>query len=157
MFSVSATSSQPARRSAVIARTMSTDATSMVTLSFRVIVSLGADLRRWVRARAGMPADTARLRSTSPFGRFSGRAIVDHQQATGAPPLTALESPRRRSKPFHREGWVYEEKYDGWRIVAYKDGRNVRLVSRRRVDHTERFSEIASAVRRLPARTLILD
>ncbi len=24
--------------------------------------------------------------------------------------------------PFHRDGWVYEEKYDGWRMVAYKDG-----------------------------------
>jgi len=22
-------------------------------------------------------------------------------------------------EPFHRDGWVYEEKYDGWRIVAY--------------------------------------
>jgi ATP-dependent DNA ligase len=25
-------------------------------------------------------------------------------------------------KPFHRPGWVYEEKVDGWRILAYKDG-----------------------------------
>jgi ATP-dependent DNA ligase len=22
-------------------------------------------------------------------------------------------------EPFHRNGWTYEEKYDGWRIVAY--------------------------------------
>jgi ATP-dependent DNA ligase len=42
-------------------------------------------------------------------------------------------------------------------MVAYKDGRNVRLVSRRGVNHTERFSKIADAVRRLRARTLILD
>jgi ATP-dependent DNA ligase len=21
-------------------------------------------------------------------------------------------------KPFHRAGWVYEEKHDGWRMVA---------------------------------------
>jgi hypothetical protein len=21
--------------------------------------------------------------------------------------------------PFHRDGYVYEEKYDGWRMVAY--------------------------------------
>ncbi len=26
------------------------------------------------------------------------------------------------SRPFHRDGWVYEEKYDGWRMVAYKAG-----------------------------------
>ena len=23
--------------------------------------------------------------------------------------------------PFHREGWVYEEKVDGWRMLAYKE------------------------------------
>ena len=28
---------------------------------------------------------------------------------------------------FHREHWVYEEKYDGWRIAAVKDGREIRL------------------------------
>jgi len=22
------------------------------------------------------------------------------------------------AKPFHREGWVFEEKVDGWRILA---------------------------------------
>ena len=27
--------------------------------------------------------------------------------------------------PFHRPGWVYEEKYDGWRILAYKMGARV--------------------------------
>src|SRR5262249_824051 len=61
------------------------------------------------------------------------------------------------AKPFHRDGYVYEEKYDGWRMVAYKDGRRVRLLSRRGVDHTARFPEIAKAIAHLPARTLILD
>jgi len=26
---------------------------------------------------------------------------------------------------FHRDGWVYEEKVDGWRMLAYKDGARV--------------------------------
>src|SRR5437870_4712511 len=47
------------------------------------------------------------------------------------------------AKPFHRDGWVYEEKVDGWRIVAIKDGRFVRLVSRTGKDHAERFPDIA--------------
>jgi len=25
-------------------------------------------------------------------------------------------------EPFHRNGWVYEEKVDGYRMLAYKDG-----------------------------------
>jgi hypothetical protein len=51
------------------------------------------------------------------------------------------------AKPFHRPGWVYEEKYDGWRMVAYKDGARVRLISRNNVDHTERFRELRTLTR----------
>ena len=40
------------------------------------------------------------------------------------------------AKPFHRDGWVYEEKYDGWRMVAEKAGRQVTLTSRNGLDHT---------------------
>jgi ATP-dependent DNA ligase len=29
-------------------------------------------------------------------------------------------------EPVHREGWVYEEKVDGWRMLAYKDDDRVR-------------------------------
>jgi hypothetical protein len=61
------------------------------------------------------------------------------------------------TKPFHRDGWIYKEKYHSWRMLEYKEGRSVRLISRRGLDHTERFAEIATGVRRLPARTLILD
>ena len=49
-------------------------------------------------------------------------------------------------EPFHRPGWVYEEKYDGYRILAYKEGREVTLLSRNAKDRTETFSEIARAI-----------
>ena len=65
--------------------------------------------------------------------------------------------PKLASEPFHRPGWVYEEKLDGWRMVAYKDGPRVRLVSRTGVDHTARFPGIAAAVAGLLAPQLILD
>src|SRR5215471_3992419 len=58
---------------------------------------------------------------------------------------------------FHREGWVYEEKVDGWRVLAYKDGDRVRLISRNGRDHTRRFAGIAAAVAKLSARALVLD
>ena len=58
---------------------------------------------------------------------------------------------------FHRDGWVYEEKVDGWRMLAYKDGPRVRLVSRNGRDHTRRFAGIAAAVAKLAARSLVLD
>ena len=59
--------------------------------------------------------------------------------------------------PFHRAGWVWEEKYDGIRLVALKDGRRVRLVTRNDRDRTADFPEIAAAVATLPAPTLVLD
>jgi len=61
------------------------------------------------------------------------------------------------AEPFHRDGWVYEKKVDGWRIVAHKDGSRVWLVSRTGRDHADRFPDIANAIRKLPAATLILD
>src|SRR5215813_7080186 len=60
-------------------------------------------------------------------------------------------------EPFHRAGWVYEEKVDGWRILAYKDRDSVRLVSRAGIDHGRRFRDIATAISKLSARTLVLD
>ncbi len=59
--------------------------------------------------------------------------------------------------PFSRPDWIYEEKYDGVRILAYKEGSKVSLVSRNAIDRTARYPEIAAAVAKLKARTLLLD
>jgi bifunctional non-homologous end joining protein LigD len=60
-------------------------------------------------------------------------------------------------EPFHKPGWVYEEKYDGYRILAYKEGARVRLFSRNSIDRTDRFSDIATAMSTLRPSTLLLD
>jgi bifunctional non-homologous end joining protein LigD len=61
------------------------------------------------------------------------------------------------AQPFHHEGWVYEEKVDGYRMLAYKDGDQVRLISRQGKDFTKRFPELVAAIRGLRWRSLILD
>ena len=61
------------------------------------------------------------------------------------------------SEPFHRPGWVYEEKYDGYRILAYKEGDRVTLLSRNGKNRTETFAEVAQAVAKLPDAALLLD
>src|SRR5579862_771202 len=58
---------------------------------------------------------------------------------------------------FHAPGWVYEEKYDGFRILAYKEGPHVKLLSRNAKDRTATFLNIAEAVSTLPAETALLD
>ena len=59
--------------------------------------------------------------------------------------------------PFHRPGWIWEEKYDGIRLIAVKDGGRVRLLTRNDKDRTADFPEVAAAVAALPAPTLVLD
>ncbi len=60
-------------------------------------------------------------------------------------------------EPFHLPGWVYEEKYDGIRIIAEKHGARVRLITRNLIDRTGDFPEVAAAIATLPAPTLLLD
>jgi bifunctional non-homologous end joining protein LigD len=60
-------------------------------------------------------------------------------------------------KPFHQPGWIYEEKYDGYRILAYKEGDRVTLISRNGNDRTATYASVARAIQRLPIRTLLLD
>jgi bifunctional non-homologous end joining protein LigD len=72
-------------------------------------------------------------------------------------PIVALMHPTLVSRPFHRAGWVYEEKVDGWRMVAYKREDLVQLVSRPGRDHTSRFPELVAAIASLTPTTLILD
>lgn len=67
--------------------------------------------------------------------------------------MHATQAPR----PFHTTGWVYEEKYDGWRMLAVKEAGGVRLISRNGRDHTNRFHAIAEALAALKPRTLTLD
>jgi bifunctional non-homologous end joining protein LigD len=54
-------------------------------------------------------------------------------------------------------GWVYEEKYDGIRAVAYRDRDRVRLLSRTGQDLTAGFAAIVDAMRELPDPDVVLD
>jgi ATP-dependent DNA ligase len=65
-------------------------------------------------------------------------------------PLDFSDEPTLVREPFQRAGWIYEEKVDGWRIIAYKDRDAVRLLSRNDVDHTRRFRDIVAAISKLP-------
>ncbi len=60
-------------------------------------------------------------------------------------------------EPLQQPGWIYEEKYDGYRILAYKEGPSVTLLSRNAKDRSAHFDAIAAAVSALPHDTLLLD
>ena len=55
------------------------------------------------------------------------------------------------------EHWLYELKFDGFRGIGIKNGKDVKLWSRQRKCLTKRFPTIVEAVAALPVRSAILD
>jgi bifunctional non-homologous end joining protein LigD len=51
--------------------------------------------------------------------------------------------------------WIFERKYDGIRLLAFRQGPDVRLLSRNRLPRD--FPPITEAIARLPVRDVILD
>jgi bifunctional non-homologous end joining protein LigD len=51
--------------------------------------------------------------------------------------------------------WLYEIKHDGYRALAFKDGKNVRLVSRNKKAFD--YPQLLDALKLLPAEHFILD
>ena len=61
------------------------------------------------------------------------------------------------AEPFSRAGWIFELKYDGFRLLAGKDGDAASLRFRRGAPATDRFPEVAAAVASLHGGDLVLD
>ena len=65
--------------------------------------------------------------------------------------------PETAERPFSRPGWVFELKYDGFRMLAAGGGGEARLFYKSGHDATRIFPELAQAVAALPFRGLLLD
>jgi len=56
------------------------------------------------------------------------------------------------------EDWLYELKYDGYRILAYIEGKSVRLITRNGHDYTKWFQDVVSSLAEWAVgRAMILD
>ncbi len=66
-----------------------------------------------------------------------------------------LASPEAR--PFSAKGWLFEIKYDGVRVLAFRDGDAVELYGRNGRLVTARYPEVAHALRLLPVERFLLD
>ncbi|HMI56096.1 MAG TPA: DNA ligase D, partial [Gemmatimonadaceae bacterium] len=60
-------------------------------------------------------------------------------------------------KAFTREGWLFELKLDGYRLIASKSNGEALLLTRNGNDYTGVFPEIARAVKALPVDKCIID
>ena len=82
-----------------------------------------------------------------------GEAPVGSVDVNRQPLMLAENS----EKPFTREGWVFELKMDGYRLLASKRRGEVQLLTRNGNDYTEVFPEVARAVRALPFDDAVID
>jgi bifunctional non-homologous end joining protein LigD len=62
-----------------------------------------------------------------------------------------------RLPPFDKPGWLYELKFDGYRMVAGVDQGQVQLATRKGIDCTRWFPEVAEGLARLSGGPHILD
>src|SRR5262245_15494174 len=53
--------------------------------------------------------------------------------------------------------WIFERKLDGIRLIAFKNGSDVRLLSRNRLPQNRSYPHVVEAVARLPVDDVILD
>jgi ATP-dependent DNA ligase len=66
-------------------------------------------------------------------------------------PMAATLTDRRFTGP----DWIFERKFDGIRLLAFKNGGGIRLLSRNRLPQT--LPDVARAIEQLPASEIILD
>jgi bifunctional non-homologous end joining protein LigD len=69
-----------------------------------------------------------------------------------APQLAAVADAAPRG-----DEWLHEIKFDGYRMLAYLRGGKVELRSRKDLDWTDKFPELAEALSRLPVEEAVLD
>ena len=65
--------------------------------------------------------------------------------------------PRLVDAPPTHGDWLYELKFDGIRLLAIKDGKKVKLISRNKNDLTQRFGELVDSLESLPAKEFVID
>lgn len=87
------------------------------------------------------------------------RALVDAGPTRPAPDFETLAPmlAGTADEVFSKDGWIFELKYDGMRVLVDKRGDAVRLRSRSGRDATHAFPEIAAAARHLPLDAFAID
>jgi bifunctional non-homologous end joining protein LigD len=97
----------------------------------------------------------AARRRTAPED-WSERALALPGATLGRPaPIPQLATLRDHAPT--GDQWLHEIKWDGYRLLAARDGDAVKLQSRNAVDWTGRFAGIEAALRALPLRAVLID
>jgi bifunctional non-homologous end joining protein LigD len=117
----------------------------------------GVSAQKGLQQRARTPRDRAGAKQSS---KASAGKKKDKDRRPGDARLPDFVPPSLatlHSTAPSGHGWAHEIKFDGYRMQARLDRRKVRLLTRKGLDWTEKFPNIAAAVAKLPARTALID
>jgi bifunctional non-homologous end joining protein LigD len=144
---------------------------------FALVRTRGEGGKQWLLIRKGDPPDPGpELVEAEPGSVFSGLEVAEVGRGDArseALAAAASEAGARRralppealrpmlasasDAPFTRDGWLFEPKYDGARVLVVKDDGAVRIVARSGRDATHVYPEIARAAAHLPPTSCVLD
>jgi hypothetical protein len=112
-------------------------------------------------ARVGLAGNVATIRCLGHTPRlslpFSAQCVMlpigSRLKSSFVPPCLPSRSAAAPSGP----DWIHEIKHDGFRIMARRDARRIRLFSRNDYNFGDRFPLIAKAIEALPVRSCLID
>jgi bifunctional non-homologous end joining protein LigD len=133
--------------------------------------------RDWLLLYKGAPPEeTGELVERWPASVLSGLDVAELRDGVSRDEVVAARAreagaPRREvdaarlrpmlataeRRPFSREGWIFELKYDGVRVICERRGEAVRIFARRGGERTALYPELALALRHLPLEGFVLD
>jgi bifunctional non-homologous end joining protein LigD len=137
-------------------------------LEHEVSVKTGRTLAEIARDGGGDPREKARAARATTRARATGprpgpAAARTDSAAPARPPTAAFaELPKPMlatsvDRPFTRDGWLFELKWDGVRAISGADGGALRIVGRSGRDETSRYPELAALGRALRGHSAIVD
>jgi bifunctional non-homologous end joining protein LigD len=134
------------------------------TKSVQENVKAGATKGHALRPRAST-GKTARQRARSPrdrtpsrkSGKSRTRKSTDKGGGARLPDFVPPSLATLHEMAPTGAGWAHEIKFDGYRIQARLDDGDVRLLTRKGLEWSEKFPNTAAAVAKLPARTALID
>ena len=123
-----------------------------------------AALRAAPKSGRGAAARAPRRPAAKSVAKSAGRKEAKRKRkgddVEGGAPLPAFVPPSLatlRDEAPRGPHWLHEIKFDGYRIQARLDHGDVRLLTRKGLDWTDKFPNVACAVVALPATTALLD
>jgi bifunctional non-homologous end joining protein LigD len=114
---------------------------------------LSPTIHGWRKAGADSTLAASALHSTRCLARELRRRLQSDRPSCRFEPYL----PRPVQHPPAGPGWIHEIKHDGFRILAHRRGRSIRLVTRNGYDFADRFPLVTAAIEELPVKSCIID